>query len=259
MEIIGKISKGSKMDQVYLPKNRIGLFNGQYVKIIPLEEEFKKKEEFRPIFYNARDIEPFKLKIIEEIFNMAEYLNPENILITGSFLERGSKFNDIDILIIKEKEVRTKELKEKIEGEIGIKAHIILISQNSLNMGISTDPLYNLMISKCVSKKRLIFKEKRVIDYKILDYQLLKSKNLIDNFDLINGEEKYYLTLNMISILLFIEDKRLSKKIVEEKMFKLLGIKAEDIKQNLIEKEKFIRKYKEFYNKTFNLLMDKIR
>jgi len=31
MELIAKISKGSKMDQVYIPKNRIGFSAGSYV------------------------------------------------------------------------------------------------------------------------------------------------------------------------------------------------------------------------------------
>ena len=48
MEIISKISKGTKMDQIYIPKNRPGLDIGTYVKIIPIEEKIIK----RPYFYN---------------------------------------------------------------------------------------------------------------------------------------------------------------------------------------------------------------
>lgn len=259
MELIGRISKGSKMDQIYLPKNRTGLSNGQYVLIAPLENKFKEKQEFKPFFYNVRNIVPLKLMIIENIFKIIEETNPENIIITGSFLEDGFKFNDIDILLINETEIDIKRLKEKIENEIGIKTHLILINTKTLILGLSTDPLYSLMLSKCMSKKRIIIKAKRIINYKLLDFQLLKSKILIDNFDILNGEEKYYLALNMISILLFMQNKKLSKKIVNYNIEKILNVKIEDIKQNLIEKDKFIKKYDETYGKTFNTIMENIK
>ena len=39
MEIIAKISKGSNMDQIYIPKIRYGLNVGEYVIVRPLKEE----------------------------------------------------------------------------------------------------------------------------------------------------------------------------------------------------------------------------
>ena len=48
---------GSKMDQIYLPKNRYGLMNGQYAVITPLETKFKEKEDFKPFFYNKNGTE----------------------------------------------------------------------------------------------------------------------------------------------------------------------------------------------------------
>lgn len=258
MELIGRISKGSKMDQIYLPKNRAGLSNGQYVVITPLENKFKQKEKIRPFFYNTKSIAPLKLMIIENIFRIIDEIKNENIIITGSFLEKGFKFNDIDILVIKEEKIDLKRLKEKIENEIGIKTHLILIDNKTLISGLSTDPLYILMLSKCISKKRIIIKEKRMIDYKILDFQLLKSKTLMDNFDILTGEEKYYFILNIMAILLFIQNKKLSKESVNDNIEKVFGIKIDEIKQNLIEKDKFIKKYSKIYNKTFNTIMENI-
>lgn len=115
------------------------------------------------------------------------------------------------------------------------------------------------MLSKCISKKRIIINEKRKINYKLLDINLLKSNSLIDNFDILNGEEKYYLTLNMIAILLFIQNKKLTKKIVEDTIEKTFNIKIEKIKYNLIEKSTFIKKYKEVYKKTFDLILQNIK
>jgi len=246
------------MDQIYLPKNRYGLMNGQYAVITPLETKFKEKEDFKPFFYNTKNIEPLKLMIIENIFKIIEEINPENVIITGSFLERGFKFNDIDIIAIKEENINIERLRKKIEFAIGIRAHIILISSKTLLLGLSIDPLYSLMLSKCISKKRIIFKIKRKFDYKILDFQLLKSKLLIDNFDILNGEEKYYLILNMMSIFLFIQDKKLSKEAVNGSIEREFNVKIEDIKQNMVEKNKFIKKYEIIYNKAFNMIMENL-
>ena len=124
--------------------------------------------------------------------------------------------------------------------------------------GLATDPLYSLMLSKCVSKNRIIFKVKRDINYKILDLQLLKSEELIDNFDFFNGEEKYYLILNMFSITFFIQNKKLSKEIINKAIERAFGITIKEIRENLIEKDKFVKTYKEIYNKTFEMIMERI-
>ena len=256
MEIIARISKGSQMDQIYLSKNRQGMPTGEYVLITPIEEKIQTSKP-KLYFYNAK-IEPIKLRIIEEIFIQITKLNPENIILTGSFLEPGFKFNDIDLIIINEKKIKTETLKQRIESLFGIKTHIILMSTGSLILGLSSDPLYSLMLSKCVSSKRIVFKVKRKPDYKLLDLHLLKSKTLIDNFSILNGEEKYYLTLNMVSILLFIQGKKLSKEIVNKKIEKTFNIKIEKLKENIVD-EKFLQKYKRIYNKIFNLIMRKIK
>lgn len=261
MEMISRISKGSKMDQIYLPKNRQGFSAGQYVVISLLKTKTKnqlqeKKQIFKPYFYNVKNLEPLKLSIIYQIFSIVESINPENIIITGSFLEKGFNFNDIDILIITEK--KNINLKERIEDTIRIKTHVITIGKEALLTGLSRDPLYSLMLSKCISKKRFIFKVSREFDYKILDFQLLKSKTLIDNFNLLNGNEKYYLALNMLAILLFMQNKRLSKELVEKEIEKQFNVKIKDIKENLISKQ-FLQNYKKIYNKTFNIILNNLK
>jgi len=259
MELIGKISKGSKMDQIYIPKNRTGFSSGDYVLIMPLDKK-TDKEQFKPYFYNARNVEPVKFKILEEIFNLIEKkINPENIIITGSFLETGFKFNDLDILIITENKFNPDYIKNQIESITGIKTHIIVLNNKTLISGLSSDPLYSLMLSKCISKNRLIFNVKTQINYKILDLNLLKSKTLIDNFDILNGNEKYYFTLNMMSIFLFIQEKKLSKEIINKEIESIFKIKINELKENLIEKNKFLKNYKLIYNKTFNLIMEGIK
>ena len=246
------------MDQIYISKNRLGMPIGQYVSITPLEAKPRQKGEFKPYFYNLHNLEPLKLELIEKIFDIAEEVKPENIIITGSFLQKGFRFNDIDILIIKETSEEAGKLQKKIEELTHIRAHVIILSSRTLQDGLSTDPLYSLMLSRCVSKKRIIFKIKRKIDYKLLDLQLLKSKTLVDNFDILNGEEKYYLTMNMLSIMLFIRGKKPTKEIVDKYIEGTFHIKLKELKENIIEKGAFIKRYKEIYKNAFNAVMENV-
>lgn len=260
--IIGRISRGSKMDQIYLPKRRIGFIPGEYVIISPLVNPLGEKElSIKLNFYGLKKLEPVKVNLIEEIVKrIRNKVNVDNIIFTGSFLEKGFRFNDIDILLISESEksIEISLIKKEIEEFSGIKPHLICLSNKTLSSGLSNDPLYNLMLSKCVSLNKIIFNVKRKINYKLLDLNLLKSKNLIENFNMLNGDEKYYLTLNMVSILMFIQNKKLSKEIVEKEIEKLFDIKINDLKGNIIE-ESFILKYKEIFNKTFSLVLDNIK
>ena len=254
MEIISRVSKGSKMDQIYLPKNRFGLDIGSYVVVKQLEEE---KTEEKLYFYDVEYIEPIKLDIIKQIIKIIDkqYIY-ENVIFTGSFLDSGFNFNDIDILLIGENKPA---IKEEIENKLGIKAHIIFIDNKSLMRGLSTDPIYQMMLSRCIAKKRFIYNLKNEINYKILDLHLLKSKTLINNFDILGGNEKYYLTRNLISISIYINGKKISKEVVDKEIKKEFNADVKEIKQNVLDKKRFIKKYKEIYKKTFDELMRLIK
>lgn len=264
MEIIAKISKGSRMDQIYIPKKRTNFSTGSYVIVRPLETIPKTttKKHPKPYFYNVNFIEPIKLIIIEKIIETIDKTTVyENIIITGSFLDKGFSFNDIDIMLInkdKKFKLNIKSIEKSVEEAIGIKTHILLLDSKTLLKGLSTDPLYQMMLSKYVAKKRFICNIKRKINYKILDLHLLKSKILIENFDILNGNEKYYLTRNLIAIFLFLQNKKISKQEIDKKIEMLFGIKIEELKQNLLDKSKFLKEYKLLYRKIFNKIMQNI-
>jgi len=268
-QIIAKVSRGTNMDQVYLPKNRSGMQPGEYVIInvlanTPVPETKKSAGKlFKPYFYGLgalKQIEPIKLQIISDIFDIsAKFVQKEsNIIITGSFLDSGFNFNDVDIIILS-KNADTKGVEGEIMAKVGIKPHIIALSKEEFSQGLASDPLYQTMISRCAAKGRLIFNFKPMINAQLLDMHLLKSKALIDNFELLNGKEKYYLTFNLISILLFIQRGKITKDLVEKAIKREFGVKKlEEIKENLID-ETFLKKYKTIYNKTFNKIMGKLK
>ena len=147
------------MDQIYIPKNREGLEVGSIVVIKPLIE---RKSKIKIYSYNTKSIEPIKMKIINEIMSyITESIECENIIITGSFLNKGFKFNDIDILIITDKKLNVSKIKENLEKKLEIKIDLLVLDNNSLHQGLNTDPLYNNMLSKCISKNRIIYKNQK--------------------------------------------------------------------------------------------------
>lgn len=254
VELISKISKGTRMDQIYIPKERIPGFElGATVLIKPVLEKAKPK----PYYYKVRGLEPIKNEVIGEILNSFEQF--ENVIITGSFLEKGFDFKDIDVLLITEKKMETDNINYHFEREFGIKLHIIIIGYKPLLKGLNTDPLFQMMLSKFVSKERVIFKIKREINYKLLDLHLLESKSLIDNFDFLPGKEKFKLTRNLITINLFIDNKKISVETVHSEIENYFGKGTiKNIKENLLDKE-FLNKYTKLYDKIFKKILSEIK
>ena len=255
MEIIGRISKGSKMDQVYIPKNRAGFSIGNYVIIKPLED---KKPIEKLYFYGIRDIEPIKIEIVRRIINAVDKNaeNYENIVITGSFLDKGFLFNDIDIILITDSKLDAKRISADIGNETGIKVHILIIGNKDLARGLETDPLYQMMLSKSISQKRFLYKTKHKINYELLDLHLLKSKTLIDNFEALTGNEKYNLTRNMMAIYLYLKNKKVSKELTDAEIKKRFNLRnTDELKKNLLNMKIFLKKYKLIYNWIFDQIL----
>lgn len=261
MELISTVSKGSRMDQIYIPKNRHGLSIGSYVVVKPLEDIPEKTGE-RYFYYNVSSIEPIKLNLIDEMmFLLHKYFDSyDNILITGSFVEKGFNFNDIDIVVISSSNPEIKQIQAKIQERIGVNADIMVMTNNTLIEGLATDPLYQMMLSKCIARERFIYKIKNRIDYKALDLHLLKSKPLIENFDVLNGSEKYYLTRNLAAIKLFLNSKKISKENVDREIKSIFSLKdIREIKENLLDKKRFISRYKKVYDETFQRILAEIK
>ena len=258
MEIIGKISKGTKMDQIYISKERVPGFEvggTVLIKLIPKTGITSRTNNFH---YNIKSIEPIKNIIVKEIFRNFYYL--DNVIITGSFLERGFGFNDIDIILITENKLDLSKLNLYIHNNLGLNAHIISIDSKSLLEGLSVDPLFQLMLSRFISKKRVIFKKNNKINYKTLDLHLLKSKILIDNYDFITGKEKYKSTRNLFAILLFLNNQKITLESVNSEINQYFGKDTiRKMNENMLEKRVFLKKYKEIYNKTLNKIMDGIK
>lgn len=251
MEIISRISRGSKMDQIYISKNRSGLELGSYVVITPV----LKKQAVNPYYHNIKSLEPIKVHIINEIFRFLS--DSENVIITGSFVEKGFNFNEIDLIIINGAK---SNIEEFIRERFGMEAHVIDITYKALRKGINTDPLFQMMLSRFAAKKRTLIKIETKINYKLLDIYLLKSKLLMDNFDCLNGKEKYKMIRNVFAIKHFLKSKELSKENIDRDINGYFGKNTvKEITDNTLEKQSFIKKYKILYDELFERIMEGVK
>ena len=257
MELISKVSRGTNMDQIYLPKHRFGLNPGSYV----LVKEISKEKQEKLFYYNIKNIEKVKIIIIKEIFRLLNKYDFDNILVTGSFLEEGFNFNDIDIILIKNNEVNLEPIKIELKEKLGINLHLILIDVKSLLKGISYDPLFQTMLSNYISRKRFFYNVKPEFKYKLLDLNLLNSELLMENFDFLNGQERLSLLRNLVAINLFITKKQIvAKDQVYKRMKIFFGSDIfEDLKNGNVDKKEFAKKYKLMYNETFKLILECIK
>ena len=254
MVLIGKISRGSKMDQVYISKERAPGFEvGATVLIQPVVEKAKPAL----YYYGIKHLEPVKVAIIEDVFNYLKHA--DNVIVTGSFIEEGFDFEDIDVIVVAEERIGSKSIENHFKTALGVKVHVIALNFKTLLKGISTDPLFQMLTSKFVSRERTIFKTKNMINYKLLDLHLLKSELLITNFYFLTGREKYKFVRNLFAIILFLDEKTISSESVDNEINRCFGKNSvRNIKENLAGK-RFLAKYKKLYENTFRRIMKRVK
>ena len=247
------------MDQIYIPKQRaMGFEVGTAVLIEPALQKVSGKPKLN--YYHVERLAPIKIAVIERIFEYFEQVaNVDNVLVAGSFLEPGFEFQDIDIVVLTEKSVNNTAMKAHFKATLGIDIHLIILPLKELLRGIASDPLFQMLLSRFIAKKRLVVLKSRLIKYKLLDLQLLESKALIDGFDFLNGREKYKLTRNAVAIACFLDNKPLNSCFIDKEIERHFGeASVISIKENNISPE-FLLNYKLFHKKLFKRILEGVK
>jgi len=258
-ELVKKISKGTRFNQIYLQKSEgLGFESGKTVIIRALADAIAKE---LPIFeYNVK-LNSLKKEIVKTIFKIIDNNGSyDNIIITGSFLDEGFNFEDIDIIIINPK-IDKSALKDSIRQSIGIAPHLILIDSESFNKGIRRDPLFRLMVDRYVSIKRAIFHKDKKANYKLLDIYLIKNRNLVDGYDLLSIKQRKKLLRDFISIKLFVDDKEVTIKNIKNEIERIFG---NEVIEKLFyygdgeAKQEFIANLKKEFNKLEKRILENV-
>jgi len=225
MEFVHKVSKGSRFNQIYVPKDMELLFEvGDLVEVKLLKKSVN-------LFLRGNvKLSEFKENLIKEVFSfLGRFKEIKQVFFFGSFLTKKIEYNDIDLLIIAENKRFDEIVYKEIIDKFNLRFHVISISEDKFLELSEICPLTRSMLSQSVSNKKFKIPEKR-IDKKHIEFLLMMPEDLIKIKT--NSRVFYDSIRRLIVIEIFLEHKEESQEDVEKEMTKSLGRISEKITNN---------------------------
>ncbi|MDP3027737.1 MAG: hypothetical protein Q8N63_08595 [Nanoarchaeota archaeon] len=223
-----KVSKGSKFNQIYIPKDMGNIVEvGDLVQVRLLE---KHKELY---YKNQKKLPDFKEYLIKKVLSdLQRFKEIKAIFVVGSFLYE-TVYNDIDIIIItdEEKKVSEKNIENLLIKNFNQKFHVLLFNEERLRDLIEKDPITRVMLNNYISNKKIDFDYKKKIDKKHILFLLMMPEDLLE---LKMPSKIFYDNLRrLIAIEEFLRNKDLERGDLLNKIKKEINIKLLDkIKNN---------------------------
>ena len=178
IKFVHNVSKGSRYNQIYIPKEYEDRFEiGDKVEIRLLG----KKSD---LFYSRKiELSKFKKRLVKEIFSfLSKYKEIKQVFIFGSFLTKNIDYNDIDLMLIidKEKEEFDKKIYDELIEEFNLKFHVISVDKDRLNNLLMVDTLIRNAIYSSISNKKIYLLPKRIIDENRIRFELMYSEDVLN-------------------------------------------------------------------------------
>jgi len=200
LKFVHKISKGSKFNQIYIPKNKEKEFGpGDIVEIRLLKKEFE-------IYYskNLKELSEFKERLIKGIFEfLMSYKEIKQIFIFGSFLTKKIDYNDIDVLILTEKNNNVDDIiYGNLINKFNLKFHLISFNEEKLGELLKICPLTRSIFYYYISNKEFKVPKEAKIDKKHIKFLLMMPEDLLkvnlDEIEYYNALRKIYAVENFL-------------------------------------------------------------
>lgn len=262
ISFIHKVSKGTRFNQIYIPKEmQLEFLPGYDVEVTLIPQKDK-------IYYceNLKDtgiLSDFKKNLIKEMLKeLNNFKEINQVFIIGSFLTQKQDYNDIDIILItNKKEDFEKEVYNTLLEKFEMKFHLLSINQDKFKQIQEYDPIMRSMLYYFVSNKPFKLSKKTQINKEHLKFLLMMPEDLL-KIDL-NSRVYYDCLRRLISIENFLEKEQIDPINIEEDIKKILNIEIlKDIKKDKeISKEirnKIRNKIKKSLEK-INKKLDKIK
>jgi len=243
IKFIHRVSKGTRFNQIYLPKSMQDLFEvGDIVEVKLIEKKSKL------YFSKNLNLSGFKEKLAGEILGfLSQFRGIEQSFIFGSFLS-SSEYADIDILIITDKNLE-KEIYGLLTEKYGMKFHIILIPKLRFDFLSLSCPLTRSMLSSFVSDKEFKLPKQTILDKSHIQFLLMMPKDILSVQ--VSSKVLYDNLRRLIAIEEFLEDKEITAEKISKEIIRILGeetylaIKAGEIlKKEKLEKIRKLFKLK---------------
>ena len=249
-----RISKGSRFNQIYIPRKMEEVFEvGDLVSIELVEKKVQ-------IFCSKKIIlSKFKEKLAGEIFSfLCDFKGIERIFLVGSFVTQKIDYRDIDLLIVvKNKEkIIEEEVYNKLIDKFNLKFHLILIPEDRMTRLAEICPLTRSMLYCCVSNKKFTMPRSK-IDKNHIKFLLMMPEDLLKIKA--NSRIFYDSIRRLITIEKFLNDKEVNPRKINRELKQVLGDLFEDIKDNEEVDENTINKLREIIKSRLKRVYRKIK
>jgi len=175
-KFIHRVSKGSRFNQIYVPKEYEQVFQeGDIVQVMLLEKRTK-------LYYskNLKKLSEFKEKLIKDIFSeLSTFKEIKQVFIFGSFLTKNVDYNDIDVLVLNDKDIEETVYNSLIK-KFNLKFHVIAIDDKNLKKVLEICPLVRSMLYRFVSNKPFIVQKDTRIDRNHIRFLLMLPEDLLE-------------------------------------------------------------------------------
>lgn len=235
-----RISKGSRYNQIYVPAGSESQFEvGDLVEVRLLEKKSK-------LYYSKslHKVGEFKEKLISDVFAfLSSYSEVEQVLFFGSFLTKKTEYNDIDMMIVLERddEKIEKSISLDLTERFNVRFHLLTIPKNSLVDPLKVSPIARSMLHYFISNKKFAVPEEIRVDYNHIMLELMMPEDLLkDRFD--NGKVYYDSLRKLVCIEHFLKGKEIPPDKIDDELILLLDRwRVELLKENTYIEEKFLK------------------
>jgi len=246
MGFVGKVSKGSVFNQIYIPKNLRWEFEaGSLVEVKLLEKRLHYSRKFA--------ISEFKEKLIKEIFSFLESFGVKQIIIAGSFLKEKIDYRDIDLLLVVDRRGEKFEnvVYKKLIEKLNLKFHLLFFDEESFIKLQESCPLTRSMLYYSISNKK-IEKRGRKIDENHIKFLLMMPEDLLKIK--VNTRVFYDSLRRLVAIEKFLSSKEEDPSEINKDLKDELGVLYKEIRDNeIIEEAGIVRLRKIIQNKILKI------
>ena len=222
IKFIHKVSKGSRFNQIYVPKEMEQHFqSGDIVEVTLIERKSN-------LHYSKglSKLNRFKENLVKDIFlELKKFKEISQIFIIGSFLTQKQDYNDIDIVLISDKDIE-KEVYKSLVDKFELKFHIISIAKDKLDNLLRYCPLTRSMFYNFVSDKEFRMSKESELNKDHLRYLMMMPEDLLK---IKLGPRSYYDAIRrLLTIERFLESLTIDPLEINKEIQKLIGEKLSD-------------------------------
>jgi len=247
IKFVHRVSKGSRFNQIYVPKEMEYHFqSGDLVEVTLIERKSS-------IYYSSDFIKlsEFKENLIKSIFlELKVFKGISQIFIVGSFLTQKQDYNDIDIILISEKNI-LKEACTLLINKFELKFHIISIPERSFKNLQKYCPLTRSMFFYFISNKEFKLPKETEINKNYIRFLLMMPEDILK---IKVGSRIFYDSIRrLITIERFLENLSLNSLEINKVIQALIGQNiTKDMRNNEPIDDKIIKKLRKIIKLKLN-------